>query len=457
MQVAHLRFLAGNSNIAFYPCPFRVETDLGGKFLNQMSGESKPEAGRNLRVLAAGFVGNILEWYDFAVYGFFAATIGNLFFPSTDPATSLIASFGAFAAGFLMRPVGAILFGHVGDLIGRKKALTLSVMMMAIPTFLVGLLPTYEHIGLAAAALLVLLRMIQGVSVGGEYTSSFIFLVEHAPEHRRGFFGSWSLIGASGGIMLGSAIGALITSLTTEAELAAWGWRIPFLSGVIVGLIGLIIRRGIPEPPVSDKPHGSPLLEAVTKSWKGLLQAVGLNMMGAVTFYTIFIYMTTWLVNQVGETRTEALEINTFSMIVLAIVVPIAALLSDRIGRKPFILLGSSGIAVFGYPLVWLMHHPDYTMILLGQIGFAVLLGTFSGVIPVTMAELFPRGVRVSAASLSYNLPYALFGGTAPMVAAWLVSESHDAMAISWYVTGIALFTFLVSLTVYETRGSRLD
>jgi MHS family proline/betaine transporter-like MFS transporter len=421
-----------------------------------MTGGSAAQPVRSGRVLAAGFVGNILEWYDFAVYGFFAPTIGKLFFPSDDSATSLIASFGAFAAGFLMRPVGAVLFGYVGDLLGRKRALMLSVVMMAIPTFLVGLLPTHAQIGLAAAALMVLLRMVQGVSVGGEYTSSFVFLVEHAPDNRRAFFGSWSLIGATGGILLGSAVGALIANLTTDAQQEAWAWRLPFLAGVLIAGVGLAIRRGIPEQPVAARPAGSPLVEAVTGSWRRLLQAVGLNSMGAVVFYTVFIYMATWLVQEVGETRAEALDINTISMLALALVVVAVALLSDRIGRKPFLLFGSAGIALFGYPLVWLMHHHDPALILAGQIGLAILLGTFSGVIPATMAELFPRNVRVSAASVSYNLPYAMFGGTAPLVATWLVTRTGDAMAISWYLVGISAFAFLVTLTIPETRRVRL-
>ncbi len=422
-----------------------------------MTHASDETGGRNIRVLAAGLVGNILEWYDFAVYGFFAPTIGKQFFPSDDPATSLIAAFGAFAAGFLMRPVGAVVFGYVGDLLGRKKALTLSVTMMAVPTFLVGLLPTHAQIGIAAAALLVLLRMIQGVSVGGEYTGSIVFLVEHAPAARRGFFGSWSLIGSTGGILLGSAVGALITGLTTDAQLASWGWRLPFLSGVLIAFVGYAIRRGIPDQPVTAEAEGSPLVEAVTKSRKALLQAAGLNVMSAVTFYTVFIYMATWLVLQVGETHAQALEINTLSMVLLAVVVPVIALWSDRIGRKPFLVVGSAGIALFSYPLVWLMHHHSFTMILCGQFGFALLLGTFTGVIPATIAELFPRRVRMSAASVSYNVPFALFGGTAPMVAAWLVTETRDAMAISWYLSGIAAFSFIVSLTLHETRGVSLD
>ncbi len=419
--------------------------------------ETGPRQSSHARVLAAGFIGNVLEWYDFAVYGFFAPTIGALFFPSDDPSTSLIAAFGAFAAGFLMRPVGAILFGLIGDLRSRKRALTLSVLVMAVPTFLLGLLPTHAQIGLAAAALLVALRMVQGISVGGEYTSSFVFLVEHAPEGRRGFFGSWSLIGAIGGILLGSAVGALVTTLTTDEQLMAWGWRLPFLSSVVVAAVGWVVRQGVSESPSAGERTGSPLAEAVAGSWKQLLQGAGLNVMSAVVFNIVFIYMATWLVEQVGEAHAETLDINTLSMLVMAVVVAPAALASDRIGRKPFLLIGAGGIALFGYPLVWLMHHHDFLLILCGQAGFALFLGCFSGVIPVTMAELFPRNVRVSAASVSYNLPFAMFGGTAPMVAAWLVTETGDAMSITGYIVGIAAFAFLVALTLPERRGVDLN
>ncbi len=419
--------------------------------------DTGPRPSSHTRVLAAGFVGNVLEWYDFAVYGFFAPTIGALFFPSDDPSTSLIAAFGAFAAGFLMRPVGAILFGLIGDLRSRKRALTLSVLVMAVPTFLLGLLPTHAQIGLAAAALLVALRMVQGISAGGEYTSSFVFLVEHAPEGRRGFFGSWSLIGATGGILLGSAVGALVTTLTTDEQLMAWGWRLPFLSSVVVAAVGWVVRHGVSESPSAGDRTGSPLAEAVAGSWKQLLQGAGLNVMSAVVFNIVFIYMATWLVEQVGEAHAETLDINTLSMLVMAVVVAPAALASDRIGRKPFLLIGAGGIALFGYPLVWLMHHHDFLLILCGQAGFALFLGCFSGVIPVTMAELFPRNVRVSAASVSYNLPFAVFGGTAPMVAAWLVTETGDAMSITGYIVGIAAFAFLVALTLPERRGVDLN
>ncbi|WP_298865185.1 MFS transporter [uncultured Gimesia sp.] len=426
-----------------------------------MSDSTQEVGGKNIRVLAAGFVGNILEWYDFAVYGFFAPTIGKLFFPSDNPTTSLIAAFGAFAAGFLMRPVGAVLFGHIGDRMGRKKALTLSVMLMAIPTLLVGLLPTHAEIGIAAAVLMVLLRMVQGISVGGEYTSSFVFLVEHAPPERRAFFGSWSMMGATCGILLGSAVGALINTFTTDEQLLAWGWRLPFISGILVAFVGYFIRHGIPEQPISkeatDPEAMSPLKDAFTNHRKEMLQSAGLNMMNAVTFYTVFIYLPTWLVDEVGETTAEALDINTISMAALTVFVPIAAILADKFGRKPFLLIGSAGVALLSPTLLGLMHHHNFAMILTGQISFSLLVACFAGAIPATITELFRRGVRVSAASVSYNLPFAIFGGTAPMVAAWLLKETGDPLSIAWYLSGIATISFFITLTIKETRGTSLD
>ena len=410
-----------------------------------------------LRVLAAGLIGNVMEWYDFAVYGFFASTIGTLFFPTGNATTSLIASFGAFAAGFLMRPVGAILFGHIGDLLGRKKVLTISVMMMAVPTFLIGLLQTYDDIGIVAPILIVLLRMIQGVSVGGEYTGSFVFLTEQAPKNKRGLYSSWSITGAMAGILLGSAIGALTTNLTTNAELTSWGWRLPFIAGLLVAGTGWLIRRGIEDDSGDVKQEKSPLAEAVKKNLRELLQSFGINIANAVGFYIIFIYISTWLVSEDGVSRGTALDINTLSMGVTLLTIPVVAFVSDRFGRKPFLLVGTGGLALFSYPLIRLMHQPDPTIALLGQIGLALLLGTFIAVIPVTLSELFPRNVRVSATSLSYNLPLAIFGGTAPMVATWLIHETGSALALAWYLSAAALIGFMVTLTMKERHRVELD
>ncbi len=409
------------------------------------------------KVLAAGLIGNILEWYDFAVYGFFAAIIGEQFFPSDDPTVSLIAAFGAFAAGFLMRPVGAIFFGRIGDLVGRKRMLFLSVMLMAIPTFIIGLLPTHEKIGYAAAILMVVMRMLQGLSVGGEYTGSIVFLVEHAPPHKRGFFSSFSMIGATLGILLGSGMGALITSFLTEAQLESWGWRLPFLIGISIGLIGFVIRRGLHETPASEEKSKAPLKELFKNHSKPMFQSIGLNIMGAVCFYLIFVYMTTWLVTQVHETKSVALDINTISLFVLLVAVPLFALLSDRVGRRPMLLTGSFLMAACAYPLVWLMDHHDFTYILVGQSIFAVILSIFMSTIPSFMTELFPSRIRASATSISYNIPYAIFGGTAPMVSVWLISVTDNSESIAWYLMAVSVLAFIIALTVKETKGKKLD
>lgn len=420
---------------------------------------SEAEQARNRRkVIAAGVSGNVLEWYDFAVYGFYAPIIGKLFFPSDDPTVSLIASFGAFAAGFLMRPVGGFVFGHIGDKIGRKNALVLSVLLMAIPTGIIGLLPDHATIGIAAAVLMVLMRMLQGLSVGGEYTGSIVYLAEHSPNDRRGFFTSWTLFGAVGGILLGSGVGALISNLLTEAQVADWGWRVAFLSGILVGVVGLLIRRHLPDMPedaTAEKPK-SPVIEAIRTQWQSMAKVIGFNIINAVGFYMMFVYVVTWLIKQVKEPRSDALDINTISMAVLLVLVPVFGALSDKIGRKPLLLFGAGGIAILGYPLIWLMHHPDFMMILLGQLGFSVLIGAYFGAGPAMLTEMFPRRVRVSALSVGYNVGLAIFGGTTPLVATWLISRTHNDLSIAWYLIVCAVVSFLVVLTLREGSGKPL-
>ncbi len=415
------------------------------------------EAARNRRkVIAAGITGNVLEWYDFAVYGFYAPIIGKLFFPSDDPTVSLIASFGAFAAGFLMRPVGGFIFGHIGDKIGRKRALVLSVMLMAIPTGIIGILPDHATIGVAAAALMVAMRMLQGLSVGGEYTGSIVYLAEHAPDKRRGFLTSWTLFGAVGGILLGSGVSALIANVLSDAEVASWGWRIAFLSGILVGVVGLLVRRHLPDVEEEAERPDNPVLEAFRTQWREMAKVIGFNIINAVGFYMMFVYVVTWLIKQVKEPRSDALDINTISMAVLLVLVPFFGALSDRIGRKPLLLFGAGGIAILGYPLIWMMHHPDFTMILLGQLGFAVLVGAYFGAGPATLTEMFPRRVRVSALSIGYNAGLAIFGGTTPLIATWLISRTHDDLSIAWYLIGCAVVSFLVVLTLREGSGKPL-
>jgi MHS family proline/betaine transporter-like MFS transporter len=408
------------------------------------------------RTITAGIIGNVLEWYDFGVYGFFASIIAVQFFPSDNPSVSLIAAFGAFAAGFLMRPVGGAIFGHIGDRYGRARAMQLSVMCMAVPTFLIGLLPTYETIGVAAAILMVLLRMIQGVAVGGEYTSSIVFLAESAPAGRRAFFTSWSMFGATGGTLLGSAVGALLSNSMDAEALTNWGWRVAFLAGISVSLVGFFIRRGLAEQPVIEH-QKPPLLEAFKSHGKAIFRVVGLNVVNAVTFYLIFVYVVTWLVKNVHETRSEALAINTVSMVLLLALLPLFAKLSDAWGRKKLILIGTGGIAVLAFPLLKLMHHHDAGLILAGQMGFVVLVACYAASLPAIMTEMFPQKIRVTAVSVSYNITFALLGGTSPIVAVWLIERTHDDLAFAWYIVLAAVISFLFALGVTDRRNEPLS
>jgi MHS family proline/betaine transporter-like MFS transporter len=406
------------------------------------------------RTTLAGLAGNVMEWYDFAVYGYFAPVIGRHFFPAEAPAASLIAAYGVFAAGFLMRPLGGLVFGHIGDRVGRRAALTLSVLAMAIPTFLIGLLPGYAHLGVLAAVALVVLRMVQGLSVGGEYTTSVVFLVEGAPPRRRGLSGSWSVFGAVGGILLGSAVGAVLTGMLSAEEVAGWGWRLPFLAGLGVGLAGLYVRRNLPEAPAAHRAAGSPILEAFRVEWRVMLRLAGLNALNAVGFYLAFVYLVSYF-SGVGLPSAEAFDINTANMVVLLLTIPLAGSLSDRLGRRPVLLAAAGGTMVLAWPLFWLLHHPHVAAALAGQMALALLLGLYLGVIPAFMVEATPARVRCSALSVGYNLCLGVVGGTAPMVAAFCVARFGE-LSPALYLMAAAAVTFVVVALSRETAGKPL-
>ena len=407
------------------------------------------------RVITAGVIGNVLEWYDFAVYGFFAPVLAEQFFPSDSRVVSLLAAFGAFAVGFLMRPVGAVVFGYIGDRFGRAKALIFSIALMALPTFAMGLLPTFQSIGVAASVLIVLLRMAQGIAVGGEFTSSIVFLGEHAPTGRRGFYASWAMFAATSGTMLGSAIGGALTNILGADEVAAWGWRAAFMSGIVVGLVGFMIRRGMPDTGPRETQE-SPLKVAFRDHKFEVLRVVGLNLSAATTFYLLFVYIATWLVETKQAARANALDITTLSTLTFLIVAPIAAWASDRYGRKLMIIVGMAACLVLAYPLVWLMHHPDLVFIAAGQMTFAGLLAIYMASIPAAMCEMFPHEVRVTAVSVGYGLAYAIFGGTVPGLSTWLIEVTGNQRAFAWYVIGATIVSLSIALTLRDRRNEPL-
>lgn len=404
------------------------------------------------RVVTAGVVGNVLEWYDFAVYGFFAPILATQFFPSGSRTVSLLAAFGAFAVGFLMRPVGAALFGHIGDRYGRARALLLSVALMAVPTVLMGLLPTYASVGIAASIAIVVLRMCQGMAVGGEFTSSIVFLAEHAPPRRRGFFASWAMFGATAGTMLGAGVGAALSSALSPEALAAWGWRAAFVSGIAVAVVGVILRRNMLDAPAARDAE-SPLKRAFRDHRRAVLRVFGLNMAPAATYYVLFVYAATWLAEEVEVASAVALDITTLSILTFLIVAPAAAWASDRFGRKRLLVTGMTGCLVFAYPLANLMQDGQPASIAMGQMAFAALLAIYMASIPAAMCEMFPHGVRVSAVSVGYGLAYAIFGGTAPAVAVWLISSTGNDLAFVWYLMGVTAVSLSIALTTRDRSG----
>ena len=410
-----------------------------------------------------GVIGNILEWYDFAVFGYFAPIIGAQFFPSEDKLASIISAFGVFAAGYMMRPLGGIIFGHIGDRLGRKKALQLSVAMMALPTVLLGFLPTYAQVGVIASMLLVLLRLIQGASVGGELIASISFITEIAPPKRRGFYGSWTLFSAIAGVMLGSLVATILHRVMSDGSLHDWGWRIPFLLGFIVAGYGLWMRRGLVESPDFEQQKASgnigsnPILEAVKTMPGKIFHVMALVMVMGGGFYMLFVWWPTYLTKIIPTPVPHALTVNTLSMLVLMLMIPLMGLVSDLWGRRNVLLLSTGGLALLSYPLFVFSNHGTFGGALLCQVIFAILLSGVQGAMSVTMVEMFPTRTRFSGIAIGYNISLALFGGTAPLVCTWLIDKlNHNVLAPAYYLIAMALISFVAALFVHNRPKTEL-
>jgi MHS family proline/betaine transporter-like MFS transporter len=409
-----------------------------------MSGEAR-------RNILAGAIGNVLEWYDFAIYGYFAAEIGRTFFAPADPVSQMLSAFGVFAIGVLVRPLGGAVLGYVGDKVGRRAALICSVAMMAIPTFLIGLLPGYAVIGVAAPIALMVLRMIQGLSAGGEYTTSVVFMVEHAPPGQRGLIGAIACCSGTLGILAGSATGAALTMAMSSEALNDWGWRIPFLAGLFVGAAGVLLRRGLHEEMAAKASQHSPLAEALRDHGRLAAHIAALAMFHAVSYYVVFIYVVNWLKLNHGISPARALQINTVSMVVVVVMIPVMGWLADRVGRRPVMLTAAAVGLVAAWPLFWLMSGGSAGLILLGQLGFALIIAAFSGTLPSLLVEVAPLKVRCTVISLGFNVTLGVVGGLSPLVAGWLVQQTGNVYCPAFMIMAAVPISVLALLRVKES------
>ena len=404
------------------------------------------------KAIAVGAIGNILEWYDFAIYGYFATSIGRVFFPKADPVAQVLMAFGIFAIGFLMRPLGGIVIGYIGDRVSRQAALTVSIVAMAIPTFLVGIMPGYDTIGIAAPILLTLCRIIQGLSVGGEYPTSLVYMIEKAPANKRGFVGAMGSSSAYIGMLLGSGVGAALGAVLSPEHLEAWGWRIPFLFGLVIGLAGYLLRRGSPEHTSHTRAvMTNPVVETFKNHRLLILKLSGVSAFLAVSFYLIFVYIVSWLELVDKIPPSKSLEINTLSMIVLVPLTLLAGALSDRIGRKPVLIVGALAGLIFSIPLMYGMYHQSALVIQLSQIGFALVVGLFNGAMPALIVESAPAYIRTTVVALGYNLTMGILGGLTPLVASWLIHRTENEMIPAYMIVAVAAVSLVAVLFVSES------
>lgn len=405
--------------------------------------------------------GNALEWYDFVLYGYFATTIGSLFFPNFSTFASLMATFGVFAAGFIMRPLGGVIFGHIGDKVGRKNALLWSIYLMAIPTTLIGLLPTYEQIGWLAPLFLTLIRLAQGLSMGGEFTGSMVFVVEHAQRGNRGLYGSWVVFSLLIGILIGSGVATTTCYVLSEDQILAWGWRIPFLLSAVGGVLGSIIRRTVQEPEQftqakkRQKEHSTPIVELFRHHLKTICYVVTFELSLSIGFYLIVTFINNFLRVLLNFDMVTSLMMTTISMIAMGIAILLSGFLSDKIGRKPVLISSSLAFTFFSYPL-FIALEGSFESALFAQICLSFIMGAFFAPIPATLVELFPVNIRFSGLSISHSISMAVFGGSAPLIATALIQWTNNNAAPAMYLSAGSFIAAIALMFLKDRFRSEL-
>jgi MHS family alpha-ketoglutarate permease-like MFS transporter len=422
-------------------------------------GEVTPRARR--KAIVAGTIGNAVEWVDWALYTIFVKIIADVFFAKSNGPVALLSTLAVFAVGFVVRPVGAAVLGAYADRHGRKKGLTLTIGLMAGASFVVALTPGYQTIGVAAPVVLLLARLLQGFSAGGEFGSSSAFLVESASVGRRGFAGSWQQVSVGGGTLIASLLGTLTTSLLSDSALHSWGWRAAFIVGGLLGLAGLWLRTSVEdtasftEVRSAGRRRGNPLKAMFAEHPGAALRVAGITVAGTLTYYIWITYLPTYASITTGIPLSSALLSQTLCLVIFVVLLPFVGTLSDRVGRKATLGVFAGGFVVLAWPLLHLLGHSFISVFLVQLAGMILILG-YSANCAVIMAEQFPAEVRATGIALPYALAVALFGGTAPYVTTWLNQAGHRDLL--WlYVSAASLISLVVYLTMPETKDKELD
>ncbi|MFN8058641.1 MAG: MFS transporter [Vicinamibacterales bacterium] len=429
------------------------------------------------RAVTAAVVGNVLEWYDFAVYSYMAGILGRTFFPTGDPATELLASFAVFGVGFLARPLGGIVIGRIADARGRKDALLITVFLMAAGTVLMGVAPSYASVGLVAPLVVLVARLMQGFSAGGEWGGSTAFMVEWAPAHRRGLYGAYQQCSVAGGLLLGSACAAILTSSLSAPTMDAWGWRVPFLIGGLLGPVGIYMRRTMEETPAyrrlrqdldaigrlseadaGGRPSGvdaggEPSASGPTASpWSLAARAFGFTVHWTVSYYIFLNFMPSFTERYAHLTPAQSLWSNTLGLVVLVVATPLMGSWSDRVGRRPLLLGCCTAFILLPYPIAsFLVSGPPVAAVIAVQLALGLVIALFSGAGPAAIAEIFPTRTRSTWMTTGYALSTAIFGGFAPYVATWLIGATGSPIAWVFYVMAAAAVSGVVIYGLEET------
>lgn len=414
------------------------------------------------KVLFASLIGSTIEFYDFFLYGTVASLVFNqLFFPNDDPFISLMIAYASFGVTFFVRPLGGLIFSHMGDKVGRKNTLVISLLMMGISTVCIGLLPTYSTIGIMAPILLVALRLIQGIALGGEWGGAVLLAVESAPKEKRGFYGSFPAMGIPLGMLLGT-VSISVMSTLPEAQFLAWGWRVPFILSAVLVVIGLWIRRGLGETSAfeEEKQKGNvvkvPLFETLRYHWKAVLISLGSKFVEVGPFYIFSTFFIAYATGTLGFTRTTALNVVSVATIATVIFIPLMGILSDKIGRKRVFMMGAAGLALFSFPYFYMLSTKSVLLVYVASIiALGILWPAIASIIGTMFTEMFSTNVGYTGITLGYQTGSALFGGTAPMIATMLLSVYSN----SWIPLAIFIASYCIAslISISFLRAPKRD